>query len=184
MVLAGCGGSPEARFYTLSTGSASQNAAPATAGIRHSVAIGPVTLPEIVNRPQLVVRVGANRVAVAEEHRWAEPLKSEIPRVIAENLTTLLDGWQVSAYPQTASDRADYQVVMDIQRFESTLGQTVVIEAIWTVRRSPDGQPRTGRSLVREQTGGEGYDALVAAHSRALATVSHDIAEAIRSTRQ
>jgi hypothetical protein len=88
----------------------------------------------------------------------------------------------VSAYPQNAGDNAEYRVQVDIQRFESTLGGTAVIEALWSVRRSPDGQPKTGRSLVQESTGGgAGYDALVAAHSRALAAVSRDIAVAIRS---
>ena len=180
-VLAGCS-SPMASFYTLSVGAAPETAAPAPAESKSSIAVGLVTVPAIVDRPQLVVRVGANQVAVLEQHRWAEPLKSEIPRVIADNLAKLLGTTQVSAYPQSAGDNAEYQVQVDIQRFESTLGGTVVIEALWSVRRFPDGQPKTGRSLVQESTGGgAGYDALVAAHSRALATVSRDIAAAIRS---
>jgi len=43
---------------------------------------------------------------------------------------------------------------------------------------------RAAQSAVREPTNGDGYDALVVAHSRALTAVSRDIAEAIRSTRQ
>jgi len=181
-VLAGCGSSPMASFYTLSVAAAPETAAPTPAGTNYSIAVGPVSVPATVDRPQLVVRVGANQVAVVEQHRWAEPLKSEIPRVIADNLAKLLGTTQVSAYPQNAGDNAEYRVQVDIQRFESTLGGTAVIEALWSVRRSPDGQPKTGRSLVQESTGGgAGYDALVAAHSRALAAVSREIAAAIRS---
>ncbi len=94
-LLAGCGSSPTANFYTLSAGAAP---APPTA-TTYRIAVGPVTVPEVVDRPQIVVRVGANRVTIAELHRWAEPLKSEIPRVIAENLAQLLGTKQVSAYP-------------------------------------------------------------------------------------
>ena len=35
--------------------------------------------------------------------------------------------------------------------------------------------------MARESSGGGAYGAVAAAHSRALATISHEIAEAIRS---
>ena len=59
--------------------------------------------------------------------------------------------------------------------------RTVTIDALWTIRPPSGGEPKRGRSAAREQSGGDGYDALVAAYGRALATVSRDIAEAIRS---
>ena len=179
-LLAGCGSSPTASFYTLSAGAAPEGMAPPQATAAYRVAIGPVTVPEVVDRPQFVVRVGANRVTIAEQQRWAAPLKSEIPRVIAENLSQLLGTKQVSAYPQSATSDAEYRVSVDIQRFDSALGEAVTIDALWAVRRA-SGEPSTGRSLVSEPAGGGGYDALVAAHNRALARVSRDIAEAIRS---
>jgi uncharacterized lipoprotein YmbA len=89
---------------------------------------------------------------------------------------------RVAAYPQTAGDNADYRVLVDIQRFESTLGESVSIDALWTVKRVSDGVLRTGRSTARESSGGGAYGAVAAAHSRALATISHEIAEAIRSS--
>jgi hypothetical protein len=55
------------------------------------------------------------------------------------------------------------------------------VEASWSVRRSAGGDLRTGSSVVREPVGAAGYDALVAAHSRALAAVSRDIAQALRA---
>ena len=53
----------------------------------------------------------------------------------------------------------------------------------WTIRRvsQKDAETKTGRSHIQETTVGDGYEALVAAHSRALATLSSDIAEAIRA---
>jgi uncharacterized lipoprotein YmbA len=179
-LLAGCGSSPKVTFYTLSAGLAPEGVAAAGAKTEYRVAIGPVTLPDVVDRPQLVLRVGENRVAIAEQHRWAEPLKSEIPRVLAENLAQLLGTRQVSVYPQSTSGDAEYRALVDFQRVESVLGETVTIDALWTVRRTSGGEPRRGRSLVRESIEGDGYDALVAAHSRALAKVSRDLAEAIR----
>ena len=81
-----------------------------------------------------------------------------------------------------AGDNAEYRVLVDIQRFDSTLGESVTIDALWTVKRISDGALRTGRSTARESGSGGTYDALAAAHSRALTTISREIAEAIRST--
>src|SRR5262249_54442320 len=130
---------------------------------------------------QLVLRVGPNEVTFVELHRWAGPLRNEIPRIIADNLAGYLNVRQVSAYPQNASDSGDYRVMIDIQRFDSTLGESVTVDALWTIRRQSDGMVRTGRSTARESSTGKEYDSLVAGHSRALGTVSRDIAESIRS---
>ena len=97
-----------------------------------------------------------------EQHRWAAPLGSEISRVIAENLAQLLGNRLVSSYEQNTA-RPDIQVLVDLQRFDSTLGETVTIDALWSIRRSLNGQTKTGRSVIQEPAGGEGYDALVAA---------------------
>src|SRR6187431_2682129 len=82
----GCGTSPQAKFYSMSTGVASQRVDSKATFI---VAIGPVSIPEMINRPQIVTHAGANQVTINEFARWAGPLKSEIPRVIAGNLTQM-----------------------------------------------------------------------------------------------
>ena len=179
-ILVGCGGSPDSRFYTLGGGAIPASDRNEKATAEYIIAVGPVSLPESVDRPQIVVRVGPNQVAIMEQHRWAAPLGSEISRVLAEDLAQLLGNRLVSSYEQNTA-HPDIQVLVDLQRFDSTLGETVTIDALWSVRRSLNGQPKTGRSVIQEPAGGEGYDALVAAHSRALAKVSREIAEAIRS---
>jgi len=178
-VLAGCGSPPKERFYTLSAAGVAANATAAEA--RDHVVVGPVTLPEVVDRPQLVVRIGANEVAILEQHRWAEPLKSEIPRLIAGTLSRLLGASRVSAYPESTSQDAGLRVAIDILRFDAARGIEVTVEALWSVRRLPGGKPTMGRSVVREPIAGEGYDAVVAAYARALATLSRNIAQAIHT---
>jgi len=179
--LTGCGSSKDT-YYTLSTGAAINGTPAAIGESTYSIAVGPITLPEVVDRPQFVLRAGPNEVSIVELHRWAEPLRSEIPRVIADNLAADLNVKRVAAYPQSAGDSADYRVLVDIQRFDSTMGESVTIDALWTVKRVSDGTLRTGRSTARESSIGGNYDTMVAAHSRALATISRDIAEAIRSS--
>lgn len=178
LVLTACSRSPRVTFYTLEPVTRVETAAVTAVP---AVSVGPVTLPEVVDRPQLVVRVAANRVEILESHRWAEPLKSEIPRLIAENLRSLLGSSRVSSHLQHAGHEADYRVLVDIQRFESSPGEAVTVEAVWSLRRATGGTLKTGRSLVREPVEAIGYDPLVAAYGRALLAVSRDLAVAIRA---
>jgi uncharacterized lipoprotein YmbA len=180
--LAGCSGSSPIHYYTLSAEASADSAPPGKN--ERQITIGPVTLPEVVERPELVLRTSANSVKLVEEHQWAEPLKNEIPRVIAENLSRLLGTKQVSVYPQSAGDQAEYRVLVDVQRFESALGGRVSIDALWTVSHDSGDESslKRGRSSVEETANGQNYEALAAAHSRGLVRISREIADAIRSS--
>jgi hypothetical protein len=177
VLLAACGSVPRERHYALSA--APVRPATAVPPSSFSIAVGPVTVPETVDQPQIVLQVAPNRVAIEEFHRWAGPLRSEIARVIAANLSQELNASRVWSYSQAALGKADYQVLVDIQRFDSTPSEAVVIDALWTIR-VPGGPGKTGRSTVREPLTASGFDAIVAAHGRALGQVSRDIADAIR----
>jgi uncharacterized lipoprotein YmbA len=175
-LLAGCSRSPRVAFYMLNA-----TAAPETVSqTLESVVIGPVTLPELLDRPQFVVAVDVNRVDILEMQRWAAPLRSEIPRIIAEDLATLLKPTQVSAYPQNSGLDAVYRVQVDIQKLVMTEGKGVALDALWTIRRSDGGSVKSGRSVASEPSKSSGYEALAAAQSRALAVVSRDLARALR----
>jgi len=71
-----------------------------------------------------------------------------------------------------------------VQRFDSTPGEAAVLDAVWTVRRAKVGKADTGRTTVRETVQEKSIEALVAAHSRAMARLSQDIAAAVRGLTQ
>ena len=169
--LAGCSSPPKTNFYTLSP--AASAPARADAKVPYSVAIGPVGVPESLDRPQMVTRTGANQVSVAEFERWAGPLKNEIALAIAENLKPLLGDASVSTYPQGVN--ADVNVSVDVQRFDSVQGDAALIEAAWVVRKTKSGETRPGRTVAREASPGADFDA--------LAAVARDIAAGIRAAR-
>jgi uncharacterized lipoprotein YmbA len=180
LLVTGCGTPPQERFFTL----ASEPPSPASfnsASAAFVVMVGPVTIPDVVDRPQLVLRTSPSRVEIAEQARWAAPLKNEIARVVAEHLAQLLPGSRTATSAERAAGTPDYRVLIDVQRFESTPQEGATVQASWTVQ-TRDGSALNGRSLVSEPAGA-GYDALVAAHSRALATVSRDIAATIATAR-
>ena len=173
--IAGCSTAPS-RFYSLDS-TATADSSPAA---RASVMVGPVTIPASVDQPEFVVRVAANRVEVDEFNRWVSPLGDGIARAVAGDLVVLLGSPDVAA-AQLANFNPDYRVTIDVQRFESIRGDAAVVEAVWTVRKTAGGETHSGRTVAREPVQGQGFDALAAAHSRALAKMSADIAAAIRS---
>jgi uncharacterized protein len=188
-LLVGCSTSPPAQFYTLTPEPFVAGDAVASAAFAHPIAVGPVAVPEVVNRPQFVVRDGPNRVTVLEGQRWAEPLKSGIAEAVASYLSRDLNGARVTPMTQSAANDAQFDVALDVQRFEMIVGDAAVIEVVWTIkRRDASAAPMLGRSNVREpaQTSSDPssnpYDALVAAQVRALASVSRDIAARLAET--
>jgi uncharacterized lipoprotein YmbA len=139
-----------------------------------------VSIPAVVDLPQIVVSTGPNQVSVDEFNRWASPLQSNISHVVADNLVALLGTPRVMLYQQAQNTDGDYRVSIDVQTFESAPGEAATLSTLWIVRRVKDGKTQIGRTTVREATPEKSYQALAAAHSRALSRLSEDIANAIR----
>jgi uncharacterized protein len=174
-IAVGCSTAPS-RFYSL-TSTATADGTPPTSA---AVMVGPVTIPAAVDQPEFVVQVAPNRVQVDEFNRWVSPLNDSIAHAVAGDLVVLLGTPEV-ANSQLANFAPDYRVTIDVQRFESIQGQAAVVEAVWTVRKTVGGEVRSGRTVAREPVQGQGFDALAAAHSQAIARMSGDIAAAIRA---
>jgi uncharacterized protein len=175
IALTACSSSPKPSFYTLSP-DATLDRMSMTAPVR--VMVGPVTVPDLVDKPQIVTRRAPNEVWINEFARWGEPLKENIARTLAADMSRLLGSDNVSVYPQGADVKA-YAVRVDVMRFDSMPGDSITLEALWTIR-APDGTSRfDGHTVAHEQTTGDGFDAIAAAHSRAVSEMSKQIATAI-----
>ena len=102
------------------------------------------------------------------------------PLSAPEDLSALLGTPRVSTLPQ-AHFSPDFSVIIEVQQFESIPGKSAEISAVWTVRKTSGGSAQSGFTCAKEPVSGDGFDALAAAHSRALATVSSAIAATIRT---
>ena len=177
VLLGACGTTPPAAYYSLDDGAMSV----AARGTTPSVAIVQAKLPDSLDRPQLVIRSGGNRLQLSEQRRWAEPLRSEIPRVLAGDLGRLLDSSRVAALPVDVQRfAADFNVQLDIQRLDLIEGQGVDFDLMWLIEPR-QGQVSVGRSTLHEPAAaGNDPGALVAALRRALGRAAVDIASEIR----
>ena len=174
--LAGCGSSAKSYFYTLD---APPFPAASEAKSQLGVLLGPITLPELVDRPQWVLQTGSNQVEISDAHRWAQSPRAEIARALSANLARDLGTPRVALIGQALGEEADVRIAVDILRFESVPDRQATLEALWSVRRAGDAKAASGRATIQEAVQGKGYEALAAAHSRAIARLSRDIAATV-----
>ncbi|HEX7649591.1 MAG TPA: PqiC family protein [Noviherbaspirillum sp.] len=178
LAVAGCASSPEARFYTLSSSSATSTPSAAAAGpARYSVAVGPVSVPETVDRPQLVIRRGDHRIEIAELHRWAQPLRLELVDALTATLERRLPQARIARYNVQAVRDPDCRVQMDIERFDAVLDVAVTVQGWWTVRCNAQ-PPRTARFTEQARAQG-GFDAVASAYAMTMSAVAEQIAGAV-----
>ena len=97
-----------------------------------SILVGPITLPDYLDRTQIVTVAGKHVLALDEFSRWAESLQEGFYRVLLEDLSSLLNTPEVYAHDRSGSISADYQVVIDVTRFDSVQGEEALLTAFWT----------------------------------------------------
>ena len=154
---------------------------PAPSGGGRGIGVGPIVLAEYIDRSNLVVQDAPNRLAVAEDHRWAGDLAASIARVTAANLGRRLKTGNVRTYPWPRDEDISDQVTLDIRQLHGGADGFAVIEAGWRVYALPDRRLKASRTFVaREQLAADGYQAMVAAQSRLLARLADDIAAGMR----
>ncbi len=174
--LAGCASTPEFQYYVLGAEGRQVVAPPDPAATR--VSLAQVAIPELVDRSQLVLRVAPHRVEMAEFHRWGEPLREGVARVLAENLGRHLGArYAVSAGLHPGAPAA-VQVAVAVRRFDAVPASEVAIHADWSVRPAA-GPARAGESRVQEPITEASHAGIAAAFSRALDRIAGDIAEAV-----
>lgn len=168
--LAGCAAGDT--HYLLS----SDGPAPGGAAGRAAVGLGPVSIPDYINRPELVFQSGPNRFEVPANQRWMGSLEENITEVLASNLSRRLAGDAVRINPGPGAS-PEVSVAVEIRRFHAVSGGDAVLEAAWHLSGSATG---THRAALREPLEQEGYDGVVAAESRLLARLADAIAASLR----
>lgn len=182
LLLAACAETQPSRFYTLSSLSdtAAPTATPTTPSNEHlAIGVGPVSLPNYLDRPVIVRRSTPNEFQLAEYDRWGEPLGDVFPRVMAENLADLLATNRVFLMPRTQVTPLDYQVEVQVTRFDADVDGPAVLSARWEIFDNDGNSLVVDRSTFTETVGSDGYGAVATAMSRTVAALSREIASQI-----
>lgn len=188
-VVAGCAGpGASENFYALNDGGVVVSSpATATAPARSlpGIVISAVTVPELIDRPQIVTRDSVNRVIVSEQHLWAEPIRAGVGRTLATRLSRTMQNAgkpvQVAAYPQSSIATPYLRITVDVVRFDAVPNGEAIVDALWSIRRVTDDTVQTGRTTASSPIAGVSYEAIVAAWNEALLAVERDIGANVAS---
>lgn len=174
------GSSAPTQFYTLAT-TVETTASKAPVGKKLSIGVGPVTLADYLDRPQIIVRDNAYKVKLSTFDQWAGPLDTGLPTVLVGDLAALMPQDDVVMVPQPFLTALDYQVRINVSRFDIDTAGNAVTEAQWQVFDvKKNAVVATQNSVLREAAGtGTGTEAGVAALSRTLGALSREMAKAI-----
>ncbi|HHJ19948.1 MAG TPA: membrane integrity-associated transporter subunit PqiC [Gammaproteobacteria bacterium] len=181
LLLGACGSTPPSHFYLLTP---MATVVEAGDNSRHvGIGVGPLRFPEYLSRDTIVRYETDSRVTIAETQRWAEPLEYNFSRVLAENLSRLLQSDKVLRYPWAPWRKPDYQLVMDVMRFEAGDNGKVELVVQWALLEGKNKKPLLEKHSRFVQSATEDFDSIVNAHSQALAAFSQEVAAVIRQQR-
>ena len=189
LILTGClgakGPSQQTKFYVLnSLYSLEKKESPVAKTPNITIGVGPVDLPKYINRPHIVTRAIQNEIQIEEFERWAEPIDSNFFRVLADNLSILLQTDNIVSFPAKRSTKVDYQVAVTVTRFDGVVGKNALLRARWSIY-GENGEKKliSKHSVYKKPVNGKELKDLVQAQSLALAHFSYDIAQAIAGIR-
>lgn len=170
--LSACGTPPREQFYTLNTPALSSGKAGSPL-----LVVAQVSLPEMLDRPQIVVRNGEHQIQLLEQQRWAEPLKSNFSAALAGQLQAQLPDWQLAMREQHSSRDAKWELWLDVQRFDLTPQQSTLLIASWQLRQREGQLSQRGQTSLSEECKGCDIPALIAAQQKAIAKLAQEIAQ-------
>ncbi len=182
-LLAACAGSPPTQWYELrstppqaaAAAAASPSSTTAAAADTTIWTLSPrITLPGALDRDQLMVARGSAGLEPLPGHRWAEPLRDSLPRLLLADLQRLRGADRVWAAPPPAGVLPARRLVVGIDRLQVTADRgslALVAQAQWQdggAVATPSAAPMTQRIELRVPIDGASVDAIAAAHRLAL----------------
>jgi uncharacterized protein len=183
ILMAACSSSPEIRYYTLSADSGSPRDTPAqTRANRGPYAIDAVSIPDLLDRPQIVLRSGANAVEVLDYDRWAAPLADQLQRVFATELSARLGPDAIIDPGLPSNSHADRRISISILEFDPERHGESALAASWSISGiKSSATPIDGRIFRARHvaTSGTDMNEVVGTMSGLVMAIADDIAATI-----
>ena len=183
-LLLGCStSSPTPKYFTLSSLASSK-----AADISHSrssaavIGVGPVEIPDYLDKPQIVTRTATNELLLSEFNLWGGSLKTDIMRVLIEDISSFLGSEPVAIVAWRAHVPGSYRIPIYFSRLDAIPDSTVFLNSKWGIV-AKDGKTieMIRESSITKPVKGNEYNDIVNAMSDVLADFSKEIASAVKA---
>jgi len=179
-LLSACASTPPTHFYTLESQSRTPVITTTASAKKPLIGIGPLSLPALLDRSQIVTRAENNSIEMAEFHQWAAPLQDNVIAVLSKNVATLQPNAIVRAYPWSVYGNVDYRVIIDISRFDTQLGKSVNLEASWAIMEEKNHTiVSNGQAKLEQRLNDASYNSAAQGLSKLLSQLSQQISLAL-----
>ncbi len=178
--LTACGSSPKTYFYTLTAEETSKEIIEGKTNNGLSVGVWQVTLPSLLDRAEMVTRKGQYGIEIADFHRWAGGLASNLTRLISSELNHRLKTNRVVVSPWLAYTKHDYQIRVQINRLDGELGGEMVMSGVWSLFPAKEHKELLREAfLFKTTTKRKSYRDMAVAFSNLTTQLSEKMADAI-----
>lgn len=147
--------------------------------VQIELGLGPVRFPAYLDRLEMVTRIDENRLAISDTNRWAAPLDTAFTKILAQDLSSRMPDSRVALYPWYNDHAPDFQIVIDVQRFDVTVQGLATLDAAWTIRDVKADRLLYSTSSAFTQSEGSGSANSAAVLSDTVAELSSKIASEI-----
>lgn len=175
LMLAACAASPT-RFYTLAGANAmAVRPVASSSPQRHLfVEMMPVSVPDRLARPQIVVRADSVRVEVLEQDRWSAPFNIELRDALASGVANRLGAVDVTRGGRPPGQPV-YRVAIELRQMDGIRGGKIDAAFGWTITRSDTDSNAVCRMSVTDVAQGADIAGLVSGMQRIVATAADAI---------
>ena len=172
--------SPTPRFYMLSAINDTQVSKKINIKPGLIIGVGPVKIPEFLDRPQMVTKDKQGILKFDEFNRWGESLDLGVARLIREDLTVMVPGAKLTLYPWNPSIAVKYQVVVEVVQLDSELDRDMSFVVQWVVIDVQNSKTIIiKRSVFHQPIIPQNYSGLAKTISIACASLSSQITQAL-----
>jgi len=172
--------SPTPRFYMLSAINKPEVSKKINIKPGLIIGVGPVKLPEFLDRPQMVTKEKQGTLKIDEFDRWGESLDLGLARLVREYLTVMLPGAKLVLYPWGLGVAAKYQVTLEVVQLDSELDRDMSFAVQWVVIDVQNSKTVIiKRSVFHQPIIPQNYSGLAKTLSTACASLSSQIAQTL-----
>jgi hypothetical protein len=173
--LLGACAAPTDRFYALRELPRAARAGRPTVHVRLDV-----TLPSLIDRPEMVLDAPRGAVLVLEHERWAAPLSDQVADILARDIEHLRGDLIVADRRFDRADSPPISLKVDIVRLAAQRGQRATLEARWRAVDPGAKIDEFGSGELDAAVDGDDYEAVARAYSALLGELAEKLAADVR----
>ena len=130
-LLTACGGTVNTRYYSFPGINPAHMAS--VGQYDKVIVVGPITLHEAIDHPQLMIKRSETKTEILENDRWANSLEKEVQKLAIDSMSGMLGSSKIMSFPWTGTEQAAYRVSLEIKEMSAMPGKEAVLTVSWTI---------------------------------------------------